>query len=36
MINMLIIAIKLVEDNDQLYLDVLNNSNLERTFGWLK
>ena len=36
MINILVIAIRLVEDNNQLYLAVLNNSNLERTFGWLK
>jgi hypothetical protein len=33
---MLIMAIRLVEDNNSLYLAVLNNNNIERIFGRLK
>ena len=36
MINILVIAIYLVENNDSLYLAVLNNNNIERTFGMIK
>ena len=36
MINILVIAIHLVENNDSLYLAVLNNNNIERTFGLIK
>ena len=36
MINILVIAIHLVENNKLLYLAVLNNNNIERTFGMIK
>ena len=36
MTNILVNAIKLVEDNDNFYLATLNNNNIERIFGWLK
>lgn len=36
MINILFTAIELVENNNVLYLGVLNNNNIERTFGWIK
>ena len=36
MINILVIDIYLVENNKSLYLAVLNNNNIERTFGMIK
>ena len=36
MINILLIAIHLVENNEKVYLASLNNNNLERIFGWQK